>query len=193
MPLILKTDVGQVIPITDAMKEPHKFPKALTGVMMFLLVLFGGAGALAYLTFGSKVQTVVLVNLDTSSKMVQAVQFLYALAILLSVPLQLFPAIRILENGLFTKSGKADFRVKWLKNMFRFALVFLCSAISWVGAADLDKFVAFIGCFAWWVMLMLCFHQFLFTDRVPQCSTLLRLSCHAPLQGVLQDTQGQDC
>lgn len=83
--------------------------------------------------------------------MVQAVQFLYACAILLSVPLQLFPAVRILENGLFTRSGKADARVKWLKNMFRFAMVLVCTAISWVGAADLDKFVAFIGCFAWCV------------------------------------------
>ncbi|PPQ93690.1 hypothetical protein CVT25_001417, partial [Psilocybe cyanescens] len=29
--------IGLVIPITDAMREPHKFPKALTGVMVFLL------------------------------------------------------------------------------------------------------------------------------------------------------------
>ncbi|KAF8199664.1 amino acid transporter [Pholiota molesta] len=133
--------IGLVIPITDAMREPHKFPMALTGVMAFLLCLFGGAGALAYLTFGSDIQTVVLVNLNPRSKMVQTVQFFYACAILLSVPLQLFPAVRILENGLFTRSGKADARVKWLKNSFRFAMV-------WVGAADLDKFVAFIGCTA---------------------------------------------
>ncbi|KAF9048555.1 transmembrane amino acid transporter protein-domain-containing protein [Panaeolus papilionaceus] len=140
--------IGLVIPITDAMREPHKFPKVLTGVMAFLLLLFGGAGALAYLTFGSEIQTVVLVNLDSKSKMVQSVQFLYALAILLSIPLQFFPAVRILENGLFTRSGKADPRVKWLKNVFRFSLVLVCTLISWVGAADLDKFVAFIGCFA---------------------------------------------
>ncbi|TFK40210.1 amino acid transporter [Crucibulum laeve] len=140
--------IGLVIPITDAMREPHKFPAALTGVMAFLLVLFGGAGVLAYLTFGSDIQTVVLVNFDSSSKMVQSVQFLYALAILLSVPLQLFPAVRILENGLFTRSGKADQRVKWLKNLFRFGMVAVCTIISWLGAADLDKFVAFIGSFA---------------------------------------------
>ncbi|KIK10232.1 hypothetical protein K443DRAFT_670855 [Laccaria amethystina LaAM-08-1] len=140
--------IGLVIPITDAMREPHKFPATLTGVMAFLLVLFGGAGILAYLTFGSDIQTVVLVNLDSSSKMVQAVQFLYALAILLSVPLQLFPAIRILENGIFTRSGKADPKVKWLKNCFRFGMVAICTIISWLGAADLDKFVAFIGSFA---------------------------------------------
>jgi proton-coupled amino acid transporter len=71
------------------------------------------------------------------------------------VPLQFFPAVRILENGLFTRSGKADTRVKWLKNLFRFGMVLVCTTISWVGAADLDKFVAFIGCFAWCVFVFL--------------------------------------
>lgn len=70
---------------------------------------------------------------------------------MLSVPLQLFPAIRIMENGLFTRSGKVDTKIKWTKNLFRFGVVFVSSAISWVGARDLDKFVAFIGCFAWCV------------------------------------------
>ncbi|KAJ8521945.1 hypothetical protein ONZ45_g1461 [Pleurotus djamor] len=143
--------IGLVIPITDAMREPHKFPKVLTGVMIGLIFLFGGAGALAYLTFGSEIQTVVLVNLNGESKMVQSVQFLYSLAIMLSVPLQLFPAIRIMENGMFVRSGKSNPRVKWLKNAFRFFTVFVCAAISWFGASDLDKFVAFVGCFAWFV------------------------------------------
>lgn len=77
------------------------------------------------------------------------VQFLYSMAILLSIPLQFFPAVRILENGLFVRSGKQDPRVKWLKNFFRFGLVMVCTVISWAGAADLDKFVALIGSFAW--------------------------------------------
>lgn len=115
--------IGLVIPITDSMREPHKFPAVLSGVMIFLLLLFGGAGALAYLTFGPSIQTVVLVNLDTSSRLTQAVQLLYSLAIMLSVPLQLFPAIRIMENGIFGpgRSGKGDWRVKWEKNVFRFS------------------------------------------------------------------------
>jgi len=146
--------IGLVIPITDAMREPHKFPKALTGVMLGTLVLFGGAGALAYLTFGSDVNAVVLVNLDQKSKFTQAVQFLYSLAILLSIPLQFFPAVRILENGLFVRSGKRNPRVKWLKNFFRFGLVMVCTVVSWLGAADLDKFVSLIGSFA---CIPLCF------------------------------------
>ncbi|KAI6155234.1 amino acid transporter [Pisolithus tinctorius] len=146
--------VGLVIPITDAMREPHKFPRALTGVMIGTLFLFGGAGALAYLTFGKEVNTVVLVNLDLTNKFTQAVQFLYSVAILLSIPLQFFPAVRILENGLFVRSGKRNPRVKWLKNLFRFALVMFCTGVSWLGAADLDKFVALIGSFA---CIPLCF------------------------------------
>ncbi|KIJ66909.1 hypothetical protein HYDPIDRAFT_85219 [Hydnomerulius pinastri MD-312] len=146
--------VGLVIPITDAMREPRKFPKALTGVMIGTLFLFGGAGALAYLTFGSDVKAVVLVNLDQTNKFTQSVQFLYSVAILLSIPLQFFPAVRILENGLFVRSGKRDQRIKWLKNFFRFGLVMVCTAISWAGAADLDKFVALIGSFA---CVPLCF------------------------------------
>jgi len=140
--------IGLVIPITDAMKEPRKFPAVLTGVMLVLAVLFAGGGVMSYLTFGENVQTVVIVNLDAENKLVQVVQFLYSIAIMLSVPLQLFPAIRIMENGLFTRSGKVDMYVKWQKNIFRFFIVAVCTAISWVGAKDLDKFVAFVGSFA---------------------------------------------
>ena len=63
----------QVIPITDSMREPRKFPAVLTGVMILLLFLFGGAGVLSYLAFGSDIQTVVIVNLDSESKLTQAV------------------------------------------------------------------------------------------------------------------------
>lgn len=99
------------------------------------------------------------------------VQLLYALAILLSVPLQLFPAVRILENGLFTRSGKVDPRVKWQKNAFRFGMVILCTVISWVGAADLDKFVAFVGCFAWCVSMALWMISYKWSEifSVPLC------------------------
>ena len=36
--------VGLVIPITEAMREPEKFPKVLTWVMIGVALLFGGAG-----------------------------------------------------------------------------------------------------------------------------------------------------
>lgn len=113
-------------------------------------VLFAGAGSLSYATYGPEIKTVVITNLPQDKKFVQAVQFLYAVAILLSMPLQLFPALRIMENGLFTRSGKFDAKVKWEKNVFRLFTVIGCAFVSWAGAADLDKFVSFVGSFAWY-------------------------------------------
>jgi solute carrier family 36 (proton-coupled amino acid transporter) len=77
------------------------------------------------------------------------------MAILLSGPITLYPAIRIMEHSIFVMhSGKENFRVKWMKNMFRALLVSVCVTVSWVGAADLDKFAAFVGCFTALVYLV---------------------------------------
>ncbi|KAL8781824.1 MAG: hypothetical protein Q9194_000184 [Teloschistes cf. exilis] len=139
--------VGLIIPIQESMRQPSKFPPVLAGVMIVITVVFISMGALSYAAFGSSTKTVVLLNLPQDDKFVNAVQFLYSLAILLSTPLQLFPAIRIMENGIFTRSGKDNPTIKAGKNIFRFFLVLICALIAWGGAGDLDKFVAIIGTF----------------------------------------------
>lgn len=67
---------SRVIPITETMKEPTKFPRALSGVMLVVAVLFAGFGVLGYAAYGSDVKTVVLLNLPQEQKFVQASQFL---------------------------------------------------------------------------------------------------------------------
>ncbi|CAG9954101.1 unnamed protein product [Clonostachys rosea f. rosea IK726] len=140
--------IGLIIPIQESMRQPEKFPKVLFLVMVIITVLFTVMGAVSYAAYGSKTETVVLLNLPQDNKMVNGVQFLYSLAILLSTPLQIFPAIRIVETELFTRSGKYNPYIKWQKNSFRFFVVGLCSAIAWGGADHLDKFVALVGNFA---------------------------------------------
>ncbi|KAL0943889.1 amino acid transporter [Colletotrichum truncatum] len=140
--------IGLIIPIQESMKNPSKFPRVMFAVMIIISVLFIGMGAISYAAYGSKTETVVLLNLPQDSKLVNGVQFLYSVAIMLSIPLQLFPAIKITENALFTKSGKYNPYIKWQKNMYRFFFVFLCAFIAWGGADDLDKFVALVGNFA---------------------------------------------
>ncbi|KAF9407440.1 neutral amino acid transporter [Podila epigama] len=137
--------IGLIIPISESMKEPEKFPKVLTGVMIGITVLFTSLGALSYATFGSETKTVILLNLPQQSRLVHTVQGLYSIAIMLSIPLQLFPAIRIMETCFFTKSGKYNLKVKWQKNTFRVVLLFICAAIAIWAGPDLDKFVSIIG------------------------------------------------
>jgi proton-coupled amino acid transporter len=140
--------VGLIIPIQESMRRPSKFPGVLAIVMVIITTLFISIGALSYAAYGSHTRTVVILNLPQDDKFVNAVQFLYSLAILLSTPLQLFPAIRIMENELFSRSGKYNPYIKWQKNAFRFCLVVMCALIAWGGAGDLDKFVALVGSFA---------------------------------------------
>lgn len=141
--------VGLLLPIQSSMRSPQKFEKLLWIVMGIITVIFTSVGALCYATFGDDTQIEIISNYPQSSKLVNAVQFIYALAVLVGTPVQLFPALRILESRIFkSSSGKRDLATKWKKNAFRAALVAACGGISIAGASNLDTFVALIGSFA---------------------------------------------
>jgi proton-coupled amino acid transporter len=140
--------IGLIIPIEQSMIYPKQFPRVLFKVIMTISLIFIGIGSLGYLTFGNNVKTVILLNLPQDSLMIMVIQILYAFAILLLTPLQLFPAIRLLELKIFVKTGKTSLVVKWQKNCFRFAFVLFTAVVALVGGQNLDRFVLFVGCFA---------------------------------------------
>jgi proton-coupled amino acid transporter len=141
--------IGLILPIQSSMKEPQKFERLLFVIMFIITIIFTSIGALSYATFGDRTSVEIISNFPQDSKLVNAVQFLYSIAILAGDPVQLFPAMRIIEAALFGKrSGKRDARTKWKKNAFRTSIVCACGVISALGAADLDKFVALVGSFA---------------------------------------------
>ena len=141
--------IGLILPIQSSMKNPEKFSTLLYLVMFIITIIFTSVGVLCYATFGDETKTEIISNFPQTDKLVNAVQFLYSLAVLVGTPVQLFPALRILEGRLFGhRSGKKDAATKWKKNFFRMSIVVLCGAISVAGASDLDKFVALIGSFA---------------------------------------------
>lgn len=162
--------VGLLIPIHESMEKPEHFKPALRGVLVLVTVVFISCGLICYFAFGSEVETVILLNFPSDSIFSNSVQFIYAIAILLSTPLQLFPAIKILENKLFKRhpSGKHNPRVKWLKNYFRCFIVLITALVAWLGAYDLDKFVALIGSFACIPLIYIyppLFHYKVFQDN----------------------------
>ncbi|KAI1771481.1 transmembrane amino acid transporter protein-domain-containing protein [Hypoxylon cercidicola] len=141
--------IGLIFPIQSSMAKPERFEWLLGLVMAIITVLFTAVGALCYATFGETTQIEIINNFPQDSKFVNAVQFLYSLAVLVGTPVQLFPAIRIIEEKLVgSHSGKKSIRTKWIKNAFRTGIVVLCGAVSILGASNLDRFVALIGSFA---------------------------------------------
>lgn len=140
--------IGLIIPIQTSMKNPKKFPNVLGLVMVIITIVFLSMGALSYAAFGSQTKTVIILNLPQDNKFVNGVQFIYSLAILFSTPLQIYPAIEITSQQLFSRTGKYNPYVKWKKNCFRFLMVAFCATVAWLGANDLDKFVSLVGSFA---------------------------------------------
>ncbi|KAJ9656684.1 hypothetical protein H2198_004803 [Neophaeococcomyces mojaviensis] len=142
--------IGLILPIQSSMAKPQHFERLLGVVMLIITIIFCSVGALCYATFGTNTEIEVIDNFPQSSKLVNAVQFLYSVAVLVGNPVQLFPAIRILENRLFRSAtpGSKSKSTKWKKNGFRTFLVVLCGGVSILGASNLDRFVALIGSFA---------------------------------------------
>jgi amino acid permease len=81
------------------MKRPEKFNRVVVVAMITIAITFITIGTLGYLALGDKVETIVFLNLP-KSPVVSAIQFMYAIAIMLSFPLCIYPAIRITEQGL---------------------------------------------------------------------------------------------
>ncbi|KAJ2766457.1 hypothetical protein IWQ57_004352, partial [Coemansia nantahalensis] len=139
--------VTLVIPILESLHDKRGFARVLTIAITLCLGLFVCVGSLSYLTFGELVNPVVLLNLPDTSAWTLLVQLLYSIAILFSMPLQLFPAVRIMEDMMFTRSGRDHKYVKWQKNLFRTATVLLISLIAIYGADRLDNVVSLVGSF----------------------------------------------
>ncbi len=87
-----------MLPIAESMKTPAKFNRVVNYGMLFIGFVFISIGVLSYLALGDKVETIVFLNLPKSPA-VTSLQFLYAISILLSFPLCVYPAIRITEQG----------------------------------------------------------------------------------------------
>jgi proton-coupled amino acid transporter len=149
--------IGLVLPIESSMANPEKFPEVLSISMIIITSLFVTIGTIGYTSFGDQVRSIIILNLPQDNVFVQSIMILYSLAVFLTAPLQLFPAIKIGESVIFNKgqetgklyrSGKNNPQIKWLKNLFRaIAVVFICT-IAYLNADNIDKYVSFNGCFA---------------------------------------------
>ncbi|EXJ67638.1 uncharacterized protein A1O5_08984 [Cladophialophora psammophila CBS 110553] len=138
--------IGLILPIQSSMRDPDKFEPLLWVIMLIITVIFTSIGALCYATFGSATKIEVISNFPQGSRLVNAVQLLYALAVMAGTPVQLFPALRILEGKMFGhRSGKRNTSIKWKKNGFRTVLIVLCALVAILGSSNLDTFVALIG------------------------------------------------
>jgi solute carrier family 36 (proton-coupled amino acid transporter) len=126
------------------MKYPERFPKVLTISTLIVASVMLIVGVLSYAAFGSKVETVLLLNLPRD-KGTSTVQSLYAIAIALTFPMMSFPAMRIFETYIVPLSGRGDWKQKWKKNILRSLVVVMIALLSYYASDNLDLFVSLTG------------------------------------------------
>lgn len=175
------------------MKDPDKFPMVMNLGLPIVGCIFVLIGAIGYSAFGDNTYASVVANLP-AVPLSTAVQLLYALAMILTSPFMLYPALTIIEQGLYGKhglfgyhSGRLSLKWKWIKNFTRSMVAVVCAIVSFgVGPSGLDKFVALVGSVA---CMPLCF---IFPGKYfpPQASSmfvyvlnpLMYVCRHVPLQ-----------
>lgn len=132
------------------MTKPEEFGSTLTWSVVVIGSIFISVGAIGYTALGEQVNTVIFLNIQPSN-LLTSLQFLYAVAIMLSFPLCVYPAIRITEDGLFGAgfaATRSSTYMKWVKNVYRAVLVSFLGAVAFFERNDLDKFVSLVGCLA---------------------------------------------
>ncbi|RLN52100.1 hypothetical protein BBJ29_001624 [Phytophthora kernoviae] len=138
--------IGLVLPTQSSLNSARqaRFPRLLSWTVVGLLFFYSFFAGINYITFGGEIAPMVTSSLPRNG-WTSSVQLGYALAQLLSYPLFLFPAVKILEEMLgfpVRASGK-----KVTKNFFRALTVLATVCIAYFGQGRLDLFVSIVGAF----------------------------------------------
>lgn len=149
--------IAIVLPVHDSMRKPERFhgPCGILSIAMTVVtVLYMFLGTLGYLKYGNSVHGTITVDLPGRDVFYEADRLMFALAIFLSYPLQLYVPIHIFWPCIQNKLPENLQKSTTVNNMYRAAMVFVtfvCAAvipyldlvISLVGALS-SSFVALI-------------------------------------------------
>lgn len=138
--------IGLVLPTQSSLNQARqkRFPRLLSWTVVGLLFFYSFFAGINYLTFGSGIASMVTSSLPRNGWS-SSVQFGYAFAQLLSYPLFLFPAVKIMEEMLgFPKRASGQ---KVAKNCFRALAVLVTICVAYFGQDRLDLFVSIVGAF----------------------------------------------
>ncbi|CAM9976758.1 unnamed protein product [Pylaiella littoralis] len=140
--------IGLVLPLRESMEAhvQHKFPGVVRAAMFFLAIVFSVFACMGYLAYGDNTETFVTMNIPKGPVGTFSVA-LYSVAIMMSYPLQLFPAVKCLEGHLFGAVRQRSLLRKWLKNSLRAALVLFTAAVAMFVGPRFDNFAGLVGGF----------------------------------------------
>ncbi|ETW05873.1 hypothetical protein H310_03531 [Aphanomyces invadans] len=138
--------IGLVIPTQASLTKDRQkqFPALLVWTVMGLLAFYWMFASVNYMALGDPIQPLVLASLPRNG-WTMSVQCGWSFAQLLSYPLFLFPAVKIIEDMLQLPRRSSGQKVQ--KNVVRAVIVVVTILVAYFGQDRLDLFVSIVGAF----------------------------------------------
>lgn len=139
--------VNMVVPIAESMEKPEKFPICLTGIMTGVATIYAAMGTLGYATFGDNVAEIITLNIPKGIGQLLLI-ILYSFAVFFTLPLMFFPAMQIIEPGIWKRpifSTWSSKKIFWGQNIIRFLVLCIVGAISYIARSNLTNFISIVG------------------------------------------------
>ena len=98
---------GIVLPMKQSMIEPEKFTAVLKNGILSITVLYTVFPIVVYLCYGSVTKDMITSNLPDGQFIVILVELSYSIGLYFTYPIQMWPAIQILEGSRMYRSLKS--------------------------------------------------------------------------------------
>lgn len=141
--------IGNIFPIKNSMKNPEKFKNIFSIVSMIICVIYVLFSVICCISLGSKVNQIILMDLEKIQSFFYIFQAFYAIALILSYPIQFYPLVIIIEDIRLIKriiidaSGKYNYK----RYLIRFVLTLVVFALAFA-IPKFASFLNFIGAFS---------------------------------------------
>ena len=136
-----------VLPIERAMKNKNHFTIITIVSSLSVGFVYMSFGLITYLTFGASTESIITLNvknIDPHNPAIIILQVAYSIALLLTFPVQMFPAAKIIESYFFEHEPKSSLLTS-KKNALRIVLSCVSGLLATIGGSSFDNFVSLVG------------------------------------------------
>ncbi len=133
--------IGSIFPVRNSMKEPEKFPKIFLIISIIVCAIYILFSVICAVSLGNKLNQIVLMDLDKIQSFFYIFQAFFAVALILSYPLQFYPVVILIEDCAYFKKIVKDKNYKLKTYSVRIMLTLIIFALSFA----IPKFASFIN------------------------------------------------
>ncbi|CAM9172402.1 unnamed protein product [Chrysoparadoxa australica] len=137
-------------------RHKHTFPSILYGCGVVVGLIFAAFGCGGYLVYGADVKTFLTQELPPDKPAGITARVAVSVAMLATYPLQLLPAVKVLDRAIWPPPARrsshshplksdSTWQKTWLKNLLRAFVVALTAAVAVGANTNFDSFIGVVG------------------------------------------------